>query len=908
MAGGDRAINLALRVLGIGEVERDFQRVGQAGNKAFADVKKSANGAAAEVSEYTARLRRAVTEAKRMADQNPLLSGKTRQSRTDRADFIKGAVGAEQDRMIMGLPDTVGMLGRGEAAAGGFAGGLGTLAARATVVGGALYVLKQAVDPLLDAYLEHDRALDSFNAQLSLTGNRSKVTAEDIRKMAEAVVDSTLQTEQAALQGAQQLATVNGLTAAAFEQALQASARYADAVGKDLPAVLQSTTIPVLQALANRDMKALLEAVKGLDRPLQEAILNLAEAGRTADAQRALFNGLASAAGDGPNGLTAVTNKLNDQWLRLKATLGENIAAPAVGFLNVLAGGLDWLNTKIEGTRVNWHRLLLLGPINPIAAVATSVDVGGSSGRKLTKGGKGGGRASSSSIERLSTDQFDDTQRPTAGRSFDYFNKKYGGGAGGGGGSGRRNRGGGGGGVSPAEKLKREAEAAEQAADRIDDANQKAIDSWSLRASEVQAKVGLEGEALKAVERQQRIDAAARQLNYEWVEKQVEAERKLAAAKKQPFNEAAAFAAANNVFETKTQLIREQAEAYVDAEDAAAAYNKRQAEAKSVLEGLKTPLDRVNEEIEQSIDLLRSGALTTDQFNARMAQLANNLGEAKRELNEGAKAWEGFGRDVAGSLADIALNGGNAFDILQQLIRLPLERLIESQFINPVGDWIDGLTGNNRAKNGAAELAKLPSANQVLGAAGTDIGPASAAAAGSVNHLAIESELASAAVARFAATLAAGSSGAGASGAGSQIAGLIGLFGGSGGSGVSGLSSLFASSSSAGSGVSGAVSALSGLGLGFAGGTARVPEGLDFWVGENGKERMKMHAGGRLEVISGPRAHREASSGGGFTINQTVNVPERADPRRTANGIARSTQGALMRSARKGLAGTGGRS
>jgi hypothetical protein len=894
MAGGDRAINLALRVLGIGEVERDFQRVGQAGNKAFTDVKKSANGAAQEVSEYTARLRRAVVEAKRMADQNPLLSGKTRQSRADRADFIKGAVGAEQERMIKGLPDTIGQLRQGEAAAGGFAGGLGTLAARATMVTGAFYLLKQVVDPLLDAYIEHERALDSFNAQLSLTGNRSKVTAEEIRAMATAVVDSTLQTEEAALQGAQSLAKVSGLTQAAFEAALQSSARYADAVGKDLPAVLQSTTIPVLQALADRDLKALWKATEGLNEPLRVLIQDLAEAGRTADAQAALFNGLTNAAGDGPNGLTAASNKLNDSWTRLKGTLGENIAAPAIGFLNMLGGGLDWLNNKIEGTRINWHRLLLLGTVNPIAAVGSSVTFDGTGERKLTKGGRGGGRAPTGSIERSSTDQFDVNSRPVQQRSMAYYDSKYGAAAGG------RSRAGGGrprggsGGESAVDKAKREAEAAEQAAQRIEDSNQKVVDSWTLRTSELEAKVGLEGEALKAVERQQRVDSAVRQLNYEWVEKQVEAERKLAAAKKQPFNEAAAFAAANNVFETKTIAIREQAEAYVDAEEATAAYNKRQAEAKSVLEGLKTPLDRVNEEIEQSIDLLRSGALTTDQFNARMAQLADNLGEAKRELDEGAKAWEGFGRDVAGSLADIALNGGSAFDILQQLIRLPLDRLIESQFINPVGDWIDGLTGNNRKKNAAAELAGLPSASQVLGARAEDIGPASAAAAGSVNHLAMETELASAALAKFAANLALSGTGGGASGVGSGIGSLLSLFGGGGGAS--------AGAAGAGAGIAGALG-----GLGFARGTDRVPVGQWFETGENGKELMRMHAGGRLEVASGERSRRMLSEGGGVTIAQTINVPERADPRRTAAGIARSTQGALMRSARKGLAGTQGR-
>ena len=64
MASADRAINMAMRGLGIGDVERDFKRAGDAGEKSFSRVEKAANGAAREVSDYHARLKRVALAAR----------------------------------------------------------------------------------------------------------------------------------------------------------------------------------------------------------------------------------------------------------------------------------------------------------------------------------------------------------------------------------------------------------------------------------------------------------------------------------------------------------------------------------------------------------------------------------------------------------------------------------------------------------------------------------------------------------------------------------------------------------------------------------------------------------------------------------------------------------------------------
>lgn len=903
MASADRAINLALRVLGIGEVERDFKRVGDAGNKSFADIKKSAKGAALEVSEYTARLRGAVAEAKRMADQNPLLNKPTRQSRTDRGQFVLGAVRAEQERMLKGMPDVTGALGQAETATTGLAGALGRLAAPLAIAYGGFMLLRSTLGPLVEAQIEHEKALAAFNATIALTGNKSRATAADIRAMAEAVAQSTDQSADSALAAGQVLAQVAGLSADAFGAAMQASALYADSVSKDLPDVIKGITAPVLQALANRDMKALLDATKGLDDPLRELILNLAEAGRTADAQRALFAGLAQAAGDGPGGLAGATAHLSASWADLQAKLADNGPFRVAGaMVEWLAGKLDGLTDRINRTRINWGSMLggvaqagLLGTGGGpfIQTDARPGETPG--GRAMPKGGRGGGRAKASDPNRVSDGP------PPGTRPLSYFEGRYGGGGKRGGG-GSRPRGGGGESAAAkakreAERLEREAKQAEDAAARIAEANQDVVTSWTQRAADVTAKIGLEGDALKLEEKRQARETAMRQINVDLLEKEAEAARKRAAVPGMKNREAGALGLVNATGEIERQrtAVGELSDEYFDAQEKIALFNRRQSESKALLEELKSPFDKINDEIENAIELLKGGFITIDQFNDRMKQLAYDMADARHELDEGAKAWEGFGQEVGRSLADVVLNGGNALDILQQLIRMPLERILEQQLVNPVANFIDGLTGNNREKDASGIYGGMRKGAAYLGdnaVIENPLDPASAAAAASTTHLATSAELAAAAVMRFAAAMNAG--GAGGAGGGGGFLQLLGAIvgGGTTAGEVARLTPDALSTIAANPGV-------------FAGGTPNVPVGHPFYVGDNGREMMRYHAGGRLEVINGPQTHRMAQQGGGgVTLVQNITVPERVDPRRTSAGIARSTQGALMRASRKGLAGT----
>jgi hypothetical protein len=140
---------------------------------------------------------------------------------------------------------------------------------------------------------------------------------------------------------------------------------------------------------------------------------------------------------------------------------------------------------------------------------------------------------------------------------------------------------------------------------------------------------------------------------------------------------------------------------------------------------------------------------------------------------------------------------------------------------------------------------------------------------------------------------------------------IAGLAGGGGGGGLGGLLQL-------GLGLAGAAAGGGGGSLGrlvpdvtaniaahpelFANGTPGVPTGRWFEVGENGRELMRYWGGNRLEVMGEPRARRFVGNSPPSVVHQTINIPERADPRRTMSTVNRGTQQALARATRKGIA------
>lgn len=903
MAGADRAINMALRVLGIGEVERDFKRVGDAGTKSFAEVEKAANGSAREVSEYTARLKRAAAEAKAaFANMQEAHRGSPEQVAQNRRDFIIGRVEGEKERIRSGLPDLTQGLDESAAAAEGMAMSLGQVAALGAAAGTAIAALTKFTYDSLVAFAEHEQAIAAFNAELTLTGNRSSAASSQVQAMAESIAASTGQTEQAVLSAAAALAKIPGMTSEGLQAALQASADLADTLGVEVTQVIEDRVAPAFQALADRDMKALYKATEDLNPQLRLAILTLAEAGRTADAQTALVQGLAEAAGDGPGGLTTASDRAEKSWGRFKNSVGETFAPAAIASLDAITGYLDRLRDRAEQTKLSWSGMIAVMGAGGFLA---SPFFGGS-GKKQPQALAGQDKVDTAYNQKL----LGELTAVNAAKAQAEIDRRFG--SLGGGGRSRR-RAGGGGGKSDAEReaeqAKREAEQARNAADRIAEANKDVIESYRLRASEAKAKIGLEGAALEAVERQQQIEAAARRINTDLIEKEVEARRKAAAAAGKQFDAATATREATAAVQGQQAEVRKLAAEYYDAEKAIADFNRRQKEAQAVLEQVKTPLEKTREEVGRLQKMLADGDISGEAFNRRMDQIANDMVDAAERAGN---AWQGFGSDVGRTLTDAILHGDNALDVLQQLVQLPLERLLYQQVESPIANWIDGLTGNNRDKNVAAARGTLPVAADGAAASVATLGVNSQSAAQSLAQISVSlgdpvsrlsSETDSASAAMGGLVPITGQFG----GALNQVIAMLSNTGGAGG-GVGSLLGLGLSLFGGGAGpvaslAPDAAATIAANPALFASGTDRVPVGKPFWVGENGRELMELTRGGGLMVHSNQQAHRMAdNSGGGFHNTQIINIPERADPRRTAAGIARSTQGALMRSARKGLA------
>lgn len=943
----DRAINMALRVLGIGEVERDFKRVGDAGNKSFSEVKKAANGAALEVSDYTARLKRAADLAKQMAANTPALNkGSAAQIRTNRRDFVLGAVQGEQERILKGLPDATNLLDGGAAAAGRFGMSLGSMTALGTAAGSVLAGLGLAAKASLEAFVEHEKALSAFNATLALSGNRSTATGAQIRAMANDIIASTGQTEASVLQAANALAKIPGLSREGLKAALDAAAMLADSLGTDVASVVNDTVVPAFQALATRDMKALFDATKDLNPQLRELVLTLGDAGKTAEAQQALVNGLAEAAGDGPGGLTSAGNAAANSWRNLKLELGADLSQDAQGSIHAVADLLDWLREKIHSVGSAYTNMLNsrlaqgmqqslvnmgFKPQGGVQAAAANSDPD-----PYGTGALMNAAAMAAADARVQA-RWGPREKPARGRS-----------------GGRK---GGGAGASEKDNLQREADRARAAADRIAEANADVVKSWEQRAGDVEAMVGLEGEALKAVERQQEVEAAVRRINTDAIEKEVEARRKAAAAAHQQFDEAAATTASTAAVQAQQSAVRDLAERYVTATEAQAEFTRRQQEAKSVLEGLKTPIEKLNDEIERSIDLLKNGSLSVGDFDKRMDQISHSMARASLEADKGKQIWVGFGEDVSRTLSDVIMHGGDAREVLQQLIQLPLERLMYKNFEQPMTKAIDKLFGVDEETNAAGIKGGMVTGAQVLGAraiTGDDTGV-------SMTGLTTATQGATTALDLFAAKLGAtgpslspagspvnllggssfandngvtaevaqplqdvGQSAKAAGAAMQQLVPLTGQFGGaleqaltmlssaSGGGGSSGLlSTVFSIAGTALGGISAGTvarlapdvaSTIAANPALFASGTDDAPIGRPFWVGENGREKMEMTAAGKLRVLSNQQSHRMVEPGGGGSFIQNFTIPERADPRRTASGIARATQGGIARASRKGLA------
>ena len=912
MAGADRAINMPMRVQNADGVARDFRKVGDAGAAAFEKIEVAANKTAVAT-------RRATSQG--AGKSVPGLGGGRMGvgAGLAAAGFNPNGITETNKAVELVIPN----LDAGTASAARLGCAFGMLAAGAAVAGTAVLAVAYVATMSAVAWAEHERALAAFNATLDLAGNLSTATSAQISQMAQDISDTTLQTEKSVLQAAASLAQVPGITEAALQSALEASAQLADTLEKDVTETAKQTG-EILTALADRDMKALIDAMNGLDPSLQMVVLRLAETGKVAEAQTALINGLKDAAGDGPDGLATATDTLSESWDRLRLTFGDTTASPVIAVLNGISFAMDRLGDVARTTARGIQLVIAVG-------AAVTGDTSRLAALNPSPGFNSRRRGSLAEISRPGLAKTLTDRRELAAKKKFY---------GGGGAKARKGGGGRGSGKSDAqraaEQAAREAEAlakrqageadrSREAADRIIESNQDVIDSYKLRAAEAQAKIGLEGAALKAVERVHEIDAAERRINIELIEKEVEARRAAAIVAKQTFNEPLATEEARRAVALQSAEVRLYAAALIDAGDAIDAFNERQAFAKALLEETRTPIEAIRAEAQKlSDDFARLGG-DADAFNRKMDQLAENLVDA---ADRSKNAWVGFGDDIAGTFTDILLNGGSARDLLEELIRIPLERLIVQNFQNPLADLIDGFTGNNRDKNIAAARDTLPTAADASAVSVTALGGASDVAAQALMRIpqAMQLGVGDPLLGLADNATSAGQSLAGLAPQAGQLSSALGQLLsslGAGGGGAGGI--LGAVLSIAGS----ALGAVKGGGLaadggplgrslpgveallatpGFAGGGYPRP-GTMFSANENGKELFELTRGGGLRIHSNEKVRQMESGSGGVTFvnNQSITVPERADKRRTGSYFARQTERAIYSTARKGLARGPGR-
>lgn len=688
MAQTSRAVNLALRIVGIADAERDFKRVGDAGGRAFSDIEREAISAEKAVIKLANAEKSAamVSERRRTAHAEaralfPKGSGPAASVLQQRRSYVTDAV-AKAESVIddaQGAQALENIAAKSAAAearliALGRAAGIAGLALMA--VGVATYKVAEATD-------EHNKALDAFNRQLELTGNVSAATTDELEQFADKAARTSMATEKTALQAAATLAKVPGLARETLNQALS----VAGDLGDDPEAIVQwaEKMGSVLTALARNDLEALRSALADTNPELQITVMRLAEAGKTAEAQQAYIQGLARAA-SGSGGLDEAAQSVGEAWDRMLTRIGDStgVSDAVIAMFNGIANAIDWTSDRVAafGTKVaNFYRWARgqQQEQETRSAFATPID------NMLAMGRQAQGLATDAAARALMA------KPDTPKRS----------GRGSGGKSDAQRE---------AERQAREAEQARQAADRIKQSNDEVIASYKLRADEAQARLGLEGDALEAVVRQQAIDAAARRISTELVDKEVDARRRAA---KGHFDEAQARAEATVIVNQQTDAVRKFAAAEYDAERAQKLFIERQRIATQLFDETRTPLENIAQEVANVKAAFDGGAISAFTFSRRMKQLAEDYVDLGRMGN---KMWEGFGQDVGRTLTDIIRNGGSARDILSQLIDLPLQRLLQKNVEEPIAKFIDGLTGNDVEKNVAkAKTDILPGLPQQLG-------------------------------------------------------------------------------------------------------------------------------------------------------------------------------------------------
>lgn len=360
MAGRERAINMPLRLVGLDGVKRDFAEMGRSGSDALNDIGKTAEKAFRNSELSIQRMKKALEDAKAIAartyDASPHAA--SLQMQQSRRGFIReqlrtAKAGIAEDARAFGAAAQAkaaeAALSGADEAAGRFGLSLGRLGGAGGIAAAGIGLAVTAAAVLASKTDEETKSLERFTTQLALAGNGSGLTAAQLAALGSSASAASGQTVDAIRQAEAAIINMPGVTGPAFDAVIESAARLAGKLGTDVASEAEKAGA-VVSAIATQDMAALEKAIANLDPVLQNAILKLVDAGKTSEATAVYLKALAEAAGDGPSGLTAETNKLTNSWSGMLAEWGRTtgIAGAVEGAMRGIGSTLDWLKAKAD--------------------------------------------------------------------------------------------------------------------------------------------------------------------------------------------------------------------------------------------------------------------------------------------------------------------------------------------------------------------------------------------------------------------------------------------------------------------------------------------------------------------------------------------------------------------------------
>lgn len=206
-----------------------------------------------------------------------------------------------------------------------------------------------AVGAGLRQWAEAERVQLRLEAVLRATGNAAGVTAKQIEEFADKLAKNSLFDDEQIKEAAAALATFQSVAGPAFTKTIESAADLSAVFGGDLKTNTE-TLGRVLESIAAKDVEGLDRAFKFLSPTVRQNVKDMAEAGRTAEAQAALFDALSKSVGGAAageaSGLYGSTVSASKAWDEFLESLGQTVEQSGI-----VAGALDLITSALDALR-----------------------------------------------------------------------------------------------------------------------------------------------------------------------------------------------------------------------------------------------------------------------------------------------------------------------------------------------------------------------------------------------------------------------------------------------------------------------------------------------------------------------------------------------------------------------------